>query len=375
MTLKAKQSNMLFWTKRKLTPLLVLVGLATALVSCSDNSSSTGYDQPSAEYSAEVWQYLNKANERENLDEAGRKGYEAHEWRLEVKNTDKTLPENFRWSGGEFWQTGEDSYLPELGYTPSRKGLDGLMLSGSGRFSLKQLDSLTAWVNEKAKGKKKVLIDLRSEAHGFVNGHHVSWYGYINWSNIGKKRDQIVSEEEKLIHSLVGKTIVAGKISSSNNYVMTDSTWILVHADSAQTEREVMEHAGWEYRRITALDHVFPSDEIIDQVIDCFRTLPEDAWVHFHCQAGRGRTTLWMSFFDMMNNPDVSLKDILYRQCQLGGTSMYYKGERPDEQPWRVSLFTETSYLVPLLYDYVQANKSNDFAVSWSEWKRETFGL
>ena len=360
---------------RMLTPLLALAWLTMVFVSCGSDDDENDSSRQTAQYSAQVWQYLNKANERENLDEAGRKGYEAHEWRLEVKNAAETLPDNFRWCGGDLWQTGPDAYLPEPNYTPTREGLDDMMLSGSGRFSLKQLNALTTWVAQKAPGRPKVIIDLRSEAHGFVNGHHVSWYGYINWSNIGKKHDQIVSEEEQLIHSLVGQTIVAGKISSSNNYVMTDSTWLLVHADSAQTEREVVERAGWEYRRITALDHVFPCDDTIDQVIECYHTLPQDAWIHFHCQAGRGRTTLWMCFIDMMRNPQVPLKDILYRQCQLGGTSMYYKGERPDEQPWRVSLFTETSYLVPLLYDYVQANRANGYTVPWSTWKRKTFGL
>lgn len=346
----------------------------TALTACSEREDDLVIVQPSAQYSAEVWQYLNKANERENLDEVGRRGYEAKSWRLEVKNDSVDMPEHFRWCGGDFWQTDASSELPELDYVPTRKGLDDLCLSGSGRFSDKQLTALTEWVNEKAPGRKRVIIDLRKEAHGFVNGHHMSWYGYINWSNIGKRREQIISEEEQLLRSIQGTTIVAGTISSSNNYVMTDSTWILVKADSALTEREVVERAGWEYRRVTVLDHVFPADFIIDEFIDCYRSLPQDAWVHIHCQAGRGRTTMFMCLFDMMRNPDVPMKDIFYRQCQLGGTSMYYQGTRPNEQPWRVSLFTETSYLTPLLYDYVQANYQNGFTTTWSEWKRKTFG-
>ena len=46
-----------------------------------------------------------------------------------------------------------------------------------------------------------------------------------------------------------------------------------------------------------------------------------------------------------------------------------------NEQPWRVELFTEISWLVPLLYDYVQENKANGYTRSWSEWKKEKFGL
>lgn len=44
----------------------------------------------------------------------------------------------------------------------------------------------------------------------------------------------------------------------------------------------------------------------------------------FHCEAGEGRTTAYMAMYDMMKNPDVSLKDILYRQHLLGGNYVAY---------------------------------------------------
>ena len=362
-----------------LTLLLAFVlGSTTSFVSCTtnDNPVVSGGAIPGAHtYPSEVYIYLNKANYRESLDPVGAKGYEAKEWRLEVKNTKQEMPFNFRWCEGEFNVGGLNEELPEPTYIPSREGLEGLNLSGSARFSELQLKELTDYINQKAGGRTKVMIDLRAECHGFVNGNHVSWYGYINWSNIGKKRDQILAEEEQLFNDVKGKKIVAGTISSSNNYVMTDSTWILVAADSALTEKQMVERYGWEYRRVTALDHTFPSDDVIDQFLEVYRSLPQDAWVHFHCQAGRGRTTMYMTFYDMLKNPDVPLKDIMYRQTELGGTSLYYKGDRPTEQPWRVELFTETSWLTPLLYDYVQDNKVNGYSVSWTDWKKKTFNL
>ena len=59
----------------------------------------------------------------------------------------------------------------------------------------------------------------------------------------------------------------------------------------------------------------------------------------------------------------------------IGGTSLYYQGTMPWEEPWRVQLFTETSYLVPLLHDYAEDNAKNGYTVSWSEWKKRTFGF
>ena len=79
---------------RMLTPLLALAWLTMVFVSCGSDDDENDSSRQNAQYSAQVWQYLNKANERENLDEAGRKGYEAHEWRLEVKNAAVPNPQS-----------------------------------------------------------------------------------------------------------------------------------------------------------------------------------------------------------------------------------------------------------------------------------------
>lgn len=78
-----------------------------------------------------------------------------------------------------------------------------------------------------------------------------------------------------------------------------------------------------------------------------------------------------MSFYDILRNPDVPLKDILYRQAKLGGGNLYYNGNAErSEHSWRTPLYQESSTLIPLLYDYVQDNKVNDYQISWSEWKK-----
>ena len=83
------------------------------------------------EFTPEVYQYLNKANERENLDEIGRKGYDAKEWRMEAPNNDVKSVDDifaFRWMGGPFRNTGADSELPDTNYVHTREGLDHLAL-------------------------------------------------------------------------------------------------------------------------------------------------------------------------------------------------------------------------------------------------------
>ena len=73
-----------------------------------------------------------------------------------------------------------------------------------------------------------------------------------------------------------------------------------------------------------------------------------------------------MAMYDMMRNPDVSLKDILYRQYLLGGTYIAYMPK--DDQSWRTQYYDEKAVQIKRFYDYVQANHANGFQTSWSAW-------
>ena len=345
----------------------LMISGAACFVSCSsDNGSSR------RQYEAEVYYYLNKANERENPGETTIDVHRATIWRLEERNQKEELPNKFRTCRDELTAAPTDEYsLPEPNYVPSREGLDELCISGSARFSLSEMEVLMQQIDELAGDRPKVMIDLRGECHGFVNGMQMSLYGFRNWSNIGRHRDEILAIEEKALEDIKGTIITGWTISSDNDYDKAEPSLIAV--DETSTEKQAVENAGWEYRRVTALDHTFPCDEIIDQFLEVYRSLPKDAWIHFHGHKGNGRTTTFMSFYDMLRNPNVPLKDILYRQAMLGGANLYYKGDAATELEWRVPLYREINWMIPLLYDYVQDNKDNGYQVSWSEWKKDTF--
>lgn len=74
----------------------------------------------------------------------------------------------------------------------------------------------------------------------------------------------------------------------------------LMKISSVMSERQMVEQNGLYYYRIAATDHIWPSPENIDDFIAFIRTLPDHAWLHFHCQAGKGRTTIYMAMYDMM---------------------------------------------------------------------------
>ena len=281
-------------------------------------------------------------------------------WRMDSENKTQ-LPRNFRTMKSKYKPL-KDKYNLDTNYMPTRKGLDTLYQSGSAVFSKNEFDVLVDEIDKQAKGPVYV-IDLRQESHGLINGNAVSWYGDRDWSNIDKNRNDIIKDEKKRLKNIKGKTIITGKINSN----ITKSVKTITVKD-IMTEEDLVKSAGWNYVRITATDHIWPSAECIDQFIDLYKVLPQEAWVHFHCAAGEGRTTAYMAMYDMMKNPDVSLKDILYRQALLGGNYVAYRISDPKADEWKADYYNQKADMIEQFYQYVQENHGNDFTISWSQW-------
>lgn len=351
-------------TKKKLLSIavsLLLLSLNSTLTGCSDN------DNPIVDNRVEGSAYLNVPNERERDGDASL--YAPYVWRLEKLQED-ALPKNFRTCQDEFlsYDATDQTGLLDASYHPTRQGFDGLMISGSADFSAKELSQLVTYLRNLHQGNIAIL-DFRSETHGFVNGAHVSLYGLNNWSNIGKSCEEIIAEEKQRLFELVGKTITWCELSSKTDYQVLEPEDILV--ETAFTEEERCRAEGVGYKRITVLDHTFPTDQALDSFIKYVCELPPNTWLHFHCQAGKGRTTLFMLFYDMMRNPEIPLQDLVYRHCLIGGN--YLLNDGATDNSWKHELYAEKAALVPVFYDYVRSNAVNNFSTSYSEWKNKTF--
>ena len=76
--------------------LVMVMGGSVSFVSCEtdDNHAHSntygGETTVDRNYPSEVYVYLNKANDRENIEPTGAKGYTAKEWRMEVKKSQIT---------------------------------------------------------------------------------------------------------------------------------------------------------------------------------------------------------------------------------------------------------------------------------------------
>lgn len=280
-------------------------------------------------------------------------------WRIDADDV-RGLPRNFRTMEDEF----HAPYKKDMddSYVPTREGLERLHASGSGEFSESGLQSLLEALAEKTQ-MPICIVDLREESHGFFDGTAVSWYGEHDWGNVGLTQEEALADEAERIHGAAGQMTAVAHLGGEKNPL--DEHEIFV--EEAQTEKELVEGAGLRYKRIAATDHIWPSPAAVDEFVQFYKSLPEDIWLHFHCQAGEGRTTEFLAMYDILKNPAAPLQDILYRQCLLGGS--YVAHVEPEGSTyWKVPYYVEKAKHIALFYRYVQENEGAGFAVSWSAW-------
>lgn len=267
------------------------------------------------------------------------------------------LPKNFR--------TTNDS-LRKNATPPSVQGLSQLHASASGQFSQKGLQAILKAVNQPS---PFYIVDLREESHGFMNGIAVSWYAYRDWGNKDKPVEKIAQEQDALLNAALNKEVLLQKVISKTGTGYIKSTRrIKVFVESVATEGELVDAMGLNYVWMPVTDHLKPSSQVVDQFIAFVRSLPPNAWVHFHCAGGVGRSTSFLAMYDMMHNAKKnSLSDILTRQWLLGG----YRFQRTfNFTGWKDEFAVVRLDFMKNFYSYCRDNQDN-FKESWSSYLKK----
>lgn len=264
---------------------------------------------------------------------------------LNAENVANELPRHFRQASTPFSHA--------LDNAPSREGLDQLRISGSAQFSQ---EGLMALYKKLGSPNPFVVVDLRQECHGFVNGNALSWFAPKDWANVGKVLGQIVTEEKDLLAHLKKMdevTLQKVKEKNSDGSIASSST-IILHPTSVKTEQEIVEGNGWTYLRIPVTDHLPPSKDSLDRFLSFYRQRSGNPWIHFHCAGGDGRTTSFMALVDMLNNADrVSFDAIIERQNLIGGSNLLK--DSPSESGWKMNAVEQRIEFLTKFYTSVKS--------------------
>lgn len=236
-------------------------------------------------------------------------------------------------------------------------GLSDLSLSASSQFSEEELSKI---INLLPSSYSIIVVDLREESHGFINGFPVSWvkgeHGEYNDANVGKSLAEIEHDEKQRLAQASQEGSI--QVITKKNHSFQQLT-----VEAVLTEKELIESKGLTYIRLPVTDHHHPSDAIVDEFIQLVLSLPDSAWLHFHCRGGCGRTTTFLSMYDMMFNGDkVSVEDILNRQKLIGGKDLI----NLDPTSYKYQPGIERLEFLRNFYKY--CNQVPDFSISWSQW-------
>ena len=267
-------------------------------------------------------------------------------WRLD--GVPDTLPVNFRLM--------TDDWRVEIYHNPpTKKYLDELHVSASGQPTFSQLKNLFDELKKHAPNDKKIyLVDLRQETHGFADEYPVSWYVLKNRANVDKNFSEIEIDERQRLANLRGQRttfLPLGKYDTEHFQAVTFAPTVTL------TEKQAAESVGFRYARFYALDMTFPAPEVVEDFINFSAQIDSDSWLHFHCQAGQGRTTNFIVMFDILKHPDLPLEDIVQRQFLLGGA--------------HISDNAEYKKNIQLFYKYVHELNDGTTSKTWGAWLKQ----
>lgn len=236
----------------------------------------------------------------------------------------------------------------------NKKGLDTLFISGSAAPTLEQM----IWIKKTVGEKHPVyIIDLRQETHLYLNGLPISLFYKRDEINWGKTPKEITDKEQLWMkHFLKSGVVNINKSGKAQGGFKVPTENVIVPIKELYPEDHAAKKAGLGYFRIEVPDYHPPTPAQVDQFLAIIKKIPSNAWLHFHCAGGKGRTTTFMAMRDILANAqDVTLEDIITRQAKIGGIDLLGESSSLAEQPWKKEYHKARTYYIRLFYTYVHS--------------------
>lgn len=223
-----------------------------------------------------------------------------------------------------------------------------LNISGSAQFTKDQLLNLKNSINK----DNICIVDLRQESHGMINDLAISFLNPYKDLNNGFTTEQTIKAENSLLNKIkIGNTI---QLYKHTGIFIKDIT-----VDFISNEFQLVTEADMQYKRFAVKDNSAPTPDIVDEFVEFIKNKPDDIHLHFHCAAGKGRTTSFMVMYQAMkNNSNLTLEQLLSYQYNIGGVNLHDNN-------------IQYNFLEDFC-NYVQKNKDSNYSISYSQWIKES---
>lgn len=244
-------------------------------------------------------------------------------------------------------------------------GLAALRCSGSAQPSVAAFADLRRRLA--VRDEDLLVVDLRKESHGFVNGAAISWYAETNWGTAALSDDDALAVERLRLRMVAeASTVRIGSVDAVKHD--RPSTLLEWQPRDVLQEQEAFGLADAHHVRLPVVDHCGPSDHVLDRFIELVRGRSATAHLHLHCRGGKGRTATFLAVLDMLHHAaHLPLGTILARQARFCG---YDLAKEADPESRKAPFIRARFDLLQRFHAYVRANPLASGA-RWTDWAAE----
>ncbi|OJW51209.1 MAG: hypothetical protein BGO67_12875 [Alphaproteobacteria bacterium 41-28] len=241
--------------------------------------------------------------------------------------------DNYTAYGSQNFRTMQDEIS-----TPERINLAGLrelQASGGSAPIFTDLKNQLAFIKQRV-----IVFDTRNQTHGYVKGIPSKFFCYHRSPDL---------------RHLPRRLIYTGTIENRPEFFFT--------------EAEEAKKYGFDYVKISLGSRYITPDENVDAFVNFIDSLPDHTWLHFHCDRGKGRTSVALVMFDIMKNaPKITLGDIITRQHLLGSENLFDVSVW-DGGSYSLEMLQNRKKFVEDFYNFICQRKAGGIQ-RWSEWQR-----
>jgi hypothetical protein len=251
--------------------------------------------------------------------------------------------------------------LPDMGPLDT-SGLAALRCSGSAQPSVAAFRDLTRRL-EGVRDHDLLVLDLRQESHGFLNGMAVSWYAESNWGAAGlSDADALALEAARLGLLALATTVRVSDAASVKRGAPLATDW--ERRDVADEARAFARPAGG-YVRLPVIDHARPGDATVERFLELVRGLADTTHMHVHCRGGKGRTATFLCMYDMIRNAArLPRATIFARQARLGGYDLCAPANPGSK---KAPFIADRRAFLDRFHDYARDNPEGR-PLGWMQW-------